>query len=64
MATGFFGDIPPIAHEGATSETPLAERYAGWGDSKAQAMLAPDATLEGVAVRNANKLRRGHGAPR
>jgi len=29
----------------------LAERYAGWGDSKAQAMLAPDATLEGVAAR-------------
>jgi xylose isomerase len=29
----------------------LAERYAGWGDAKAQAMLAPDATLEGVAAR-------------
>jgi xylose isomerase len=29
----------------------LAERYAGWSDAKAQAMLAPDATLEGVAAR-------------
>ena len=29
----------------------LVERYAGWADAKAQAMLAPDATLEGVAAR-------------
>ena len=29
----------------------LAERYAGWSDPKAQAMLSPDATLEGVAAR-------------
>ena len=29
----------------------LSERYAGWSDPKAQAMLAPDATLEGVAGR-------------
>ncbi len=29
----------------------LNERYAGWADPKAQAMLAPDATLDGVAAR-------------
>jgi xylose isomerase len=29
----------------------LSERYAGWADPKAQAMLAPDATLDGVAAR-------------
>ena len=29
----------------------LSERYAGWADPKAQAMLAPDATLDGVAGR-------------
>jgi xylose isomerase len=29
----------------------LSERYAGWTDPKAQAMLAPDATLDGVAAR-------------
>jgi xylose isomerase len=29
----------------------LGARYAGWADAKAQAMLAPDATLEGVAAR-------------
>ena len=27
MATGFFGDIAPIAYEGATSENPLAYRH-------------------------------------
>jgi xylose isomerase len=29
----------------------LNERYAGWANPKAQAMLAPDATLDGVAAR-------------
>ena len=29
----------------------LSARYAGWTDPKAQAMLAPDATLDGVAAR-------------
>ena len=29
----------------------LSERYSGWSDVKAQAMLAPDATLDGVAAR-------------
>jgi len=29
----------------------LSERYSGWTDPKAQAMLAPDATLDGVAGR-------------
>ncbi len=29
----------------------LSERYAGWANPKAQAMLAPDATLDGVAAR-------------
>ena len=29
----------------------FTERYAGWSDAKAQAMLAPDATLETVAAR-------------
>ncbi len=29
----------------------LSERYAGWSDPKAQAMLGPDATLDGVAAR-------------
>ncbi|HXT07998.1 MAG TPA: xylose isomerase [Roseiarcus sp.] len=29
----------------------LSERYAGWTDAKAQAMLGPDATLDGVAAR-------------
>ena len=29
----------------------LSERYAGWTDPKAQAMLAPDATLDGIAGR-------------
>ena len=29
----------------------LSERYAGWSDAKAQAMLAPDATLDGIAAR-------------
>ena len=31
----------------------LNERYAGWADPKAQAMLAPDATLDGIAARAA-----------
>ena len=29
----------------------LSERYAGWTDAKSQAMLGPDATLDGVAAR-------------
>jgi xylose isomerase len=29
----------------------LSQRYAGWADPKAQAMLAPDATLDGIAAR-------------
>jgi xylose isomerase len=29
----------------------LSQRYAGWSDPKAQAMLAPDATLDGIAAR-------------
>jgi xylose isomerase len=29
----------------------LAARYAGWGAAEAQAMLAPDATLDGIAAR-------------
>ena len=33
----------------------LSERYAGWSDAKAQAMLAPDATLDGIAARVASE---------
>jgi xylose isomerase len=29
----------------------LSQRYAGWNDPKAQAMLGPDATLDGIAAR-------------
>ena len=29
----------------------LSERYSGWANPKAQAMLAPDATLDGIAAR-------------
>jgi xylose isomerase len=29
----------------------LSQRYAGWADPKAQAMLAPDATLDAIAAR-------------
>jgi len=37
--------------EDGTFDAALAARYAGWGAAEAQAMLAPGATLDGIAAR-------------
>ena len=60
MIHGHIGGLDTCAHallaaarliEDGKFDAFLSQRYAGWSDAKAQAMLAPDATLESVAAR-------------